>query len=673
MKLVQVNIAATEVMLFTPLPQMHMANVLLDNKICNESEIVTLEYVNSESLSKMFFDIAEHKPDIVAFSAYMWNFKMVDQLSQSLKDWSDNKCWIVWGGPHVSEDPLNFLKKYKNSIDFLVTWYGEKPIMQITKAWKDNNGSLIDAKENLFNDKVKGVYFHGNFKNNIFSKPEEEQLMISQSKQNNVKAKEESNIYNQFQGDAFGLRAGDFIPLTELPEAYQYNRLPQHIKNNISERVFMLESYRGCPFSCSYCLWGVASKKIDYLSSERMNKEFSTMVEYGVRHFNLADAGFGLRKERDVAFLNHVMDVQSQVKHKINLSGYWFWQTLSDEMLEIMKKVIDMGIMGQIDVGIQTFNPTVTKVMRRPTNYEKFHNTVSRIKKFNIPFQMDLILGLPGDNFKGFLGSVQNVMTIEPNKFQTFPLSILPGSDYDRRRKELGIKTMKGSKSMDIDSIIETKSFPRDEIKKALRVESFFYLTYTLRLLNNTFKYLAKVTNTTFYDASLGLYEWSVNNERLIFKLTTKYYESLYENRHIGRKNLDNFLFKNFGEIHDEFQNYIKNYLYQNKKEKFFNELKEFLAFEFLLFPKKYQTIHNTSSFKDYIEEFIPNEKSLVTKFKSKNLYQTYFSVRKNLFKDKYNVVFTEPKSNFREGGISTQYNFWKWKISLERKLSLVV
>ena len=91
----------------------------------------------------------------------------------------------------------------------------------------------------------------------------------------------------------------------------------------------------------------------------------------------------------------------------------------------------------------------------------------------NLQTTSEVILGLPGDDFKGFLGSVQNVMTIEPNKFQTFPLSILPGSDYDRRRKELGIKTMKGSKSMDIDSIIETKSFPRDEIKKALERDNF--------------------------------------------------------------------------------------------------------------------------------------------------------------------------------------------------------
>jgi hypothetical protein len=135
----------------------------------------------------------------------------------------------------------------------------------------------------------------------------------------------------------------------------------------------------------------------------------------------------------------------------------------------------------------------------------------------------------------------------------------------------------------------------------------------------------------------------------------------------LGRKNLDNFLLKNFGDIHEEFQDFIENYLNQNKKEKFINELNEFLAFEFSLFPKKFQTIYKTTSFNNYIEEFIPNNKSLVAKFTSKKLYQTYLSNGKNSYKDKYMVTFTEPVSNFREGGISTQYNFWKWKISLER------
>ena len=76
MKLVQVNIAATEVMLFTPLPQMHMTNVLLDNNICSEKEIVTLEYVNAESLSKMFFDLPlEEKDKIKMNEEYPYGYE----------------------------------------------------------------------------------------------------------------------------------------------------------------------------------------------------------------------------------------------------------------------------------------------------------------------------------------------------------------------------------------------------------------------------------------------------------------------------------------------------------------------------------------------------------------------------------------------------------------------
>lgn len=672
MKIVQVNIAATEVMLFTPLPQLHMANVLLDNQICSEKEIVTLEYINSEALSKIFFEVAKHKPDIVAFSAYMWNIKLVDQLSESIKSWSDNKCWVVWGGPHVSEDPLYFLKKHKKSVDFLVTWYGERPIIQITKSWKDSKGNLSSAKENLINQKVKGIYFNGEFKNNLLSKSEEESLMVLQKKQNHGNTVEESPRYNQFGGDAYGLRAGDFIPITELPEAYQYKRLPQHIKDNISERVFMLESYRGCPFSCSYCLWGVAQKKCDYLSVDRMNLEFENMVNFGVRHFNLADAGFGLKKERDISFLKNIIEIQSQIKHKINLSGYWFWQTLNDEMLEVMKEVVSKGIMGQVDVGIQTFNPTVTKLMKRPTNFEKFNETMVRLKNHKLPFQMDLILGLPGDDYKGYLNSVENVMRIQPDKFQTFPLSILPGSDYDKRREELGIKTMKGSRTMEIDSIIETKSFPSTEIQKALRVESYFYLTYTLRIINNTLRHLAKVTETSFFEVSINLFEQTSNDDNIIFQLTGQYFKELYENRHLGRTLLDNFLFKNFDSIHKELKKCFLVYLKKHNKVNLKEDIFELLAYDLLIFPKLYSTIEKTKSFDKILEEFNPKKKSIIANFSSKIILEKFFP-NQQCNEKIFRISFTEPKSNFREGGIATQYNFWKWSTAIEPKLSIAV
>ena len=87
---------------------------------------------------------------------------------------------------------------------------------------------------------------------------------------------------------------------------------------------------------------------------------------------------------------------------------------------------------------------------------------------------MDLILGLPGDDLKGFLGSVKNIMMIEPNKFQTFPLSILPGSDYDRRRKELGITEQKHNELMKKYAKSPTKK--KRQIKK--KKETLYLLLY---------------------------------------------------------------------------------------------------------------------------------------------------------------------------------------------------
>ena len=643
MKLVQVNISANEIILFTPLPQMHMANSITYNNVLEIDQIITLEYGNAESISKIFFDIAELKPDVVTFSTYMWNFKIVDQLSYSLKDWSSNKCWIIWGGPHISEDPHRFMKEYFKSVDFIVAWYGEKPIIQILMSWKQNKGNLRKSKDEIEFKNFKGIYFVKN--------------LLSSNSQIEIKNSEDY---------IFGHKAGDFIPLTELSEAYNYEKLPSHIKDNISERVFMLESYRGCPFSCAYCLWGVASKKIDFLSSERIIDEFDNLINYGARQFNLADAGFGLKKERDVAFLKHLLEVKKSLKIDINLSGYWFWQTLSDEMLELMKEIIDQGIMGQLDVGIQTFNLEVTKIMKRPTNYKSFDVVLNKAKALDIPFQMDLILGLPGDNFKGFLHSVKQVMNYGPNKFQTFPLSIWPGSDYDRRRSELGIKTVQGSRTMDIDSIVETKSFKRKEIVKALRVESYFYLTYTLRLLNKTIQNIGLASDTSFFDITIKLYEWSTRRKNSIFNLTSHYYESLYENRHLGRKNLDLYLFDNLDEIHTDLIKFIKYIIkndndYKIKPDKY-DYLFELLKFELMIFPKRFKIITDLKTF-DNIIDINSGDKEIIANFKSQILYNLYFPAKK--IRSVYKVKYKEPVSNFREGGISTQYNFWKWQYSI--------
>jgi len=637
-----------------------MQNVLLDNDACDPDEIVILEYENSADISKIFFDIIRHDPDIVTFSTYLWNFKVAQQLSRSLKDLYGKKCWIVWGGPHISEDPLFFVKRYERSVDLLVAWYGEAPIEHIINAWKDSGGDLETAKSLLMEKRVKGIYFNASVVDNM-SLIEKENILKGQKKVNHF-AIVDQDRYNKFSGEIFGIRAGDFIPFNDVPQAYQLDRMPKTITSDIAERIFLLESYRGCPFSCSYCLWGVAHKKCDYHTPERMINEFEQLLGWGARQFNFADAGFGLKKDRDLQFLKAVINCQNHLEDPINLSGYFFWQTLTDEALDVIEELVGIGVMGQLDIGIQTFNHTVTKVMKRPTNFEKFENTIERIRARSIPFQMDLILGLPGDDFKGYLNSVKKVISFEPNKFQTFPLVILPGSDYDKRREELGIKTLKGSRTLDIDTIVETASFSRHEIEKAFRVESYFYLTYTLRLFNKAFKGMAHERNVSFYDISMALFEWSSTNENIIWKLTSKYFDMLYEDRHQGRSNLDNFLFKNYGEVRDTMSEFIKLQLVKSTDESV-EKVLELLNFDMLLFPKVYETIDEVDSFGTAPIEKLVKQRSVVAKFKHKDVLTVNGITCDD--QEEYSLKFSERNCNFREGGISTQYNFWKWNVKL--------
>ena len=658
-KIVQVMVHSGK-MLFTPLPQLHMQNVLLDSGICTQDEIVILEYENCADISRIFFDIIAHEPDIVTFSTYLWNFKVAQQLSRSLKDLYGDKCWIVWGGPHISEDPLFFVKRYERSVDLLVTWYGEAPIQHIISAWKNFNGALTAAKLSFVENRIKGVYFNAHVDENM-SALEKESILKDQQKVNNFAIIDQER-YNKFSGEIFGIRAGDFIPFNDVPQAYQIDRLPSTITDDISERIFLLESYRGCPFSCSYCLWGVAHKKCDYHTPERMIDEFKQLISWGARQFNFADAGFGLKKDRDLQFLKEVISCQTTLNDPINLSGYFFWQTLTDEALDVIEELVGMGVMGQLDIGIQTFNPIVTKVMKRPTNFEKFESTIERIRTRNIPFQMDLILGLPGDDFKGYLNSVKKVISFEPNKFQTFPLVILPGSDYDKRRDELGIKTLKGSRSLDIDTIVETASFSRIDIEKAFRIESYFYLTYTLRLLNKAFKGLAEELNISFYDVSMALFDWSSSNENIIWQLTSKYFNMLYEDRHQGRSNLDNFLFKNYGDVCDTLSEFIRQQLKGTDTERV-ERILELLNFDMLLFPKVYETIEMMDSFGDTPIEKLIKRRSVIARFKCKDVLAINGITCDD--QDEYTLRFSERICNFREGGISTQYNFWKWNVEL--------
>lgn len=492
-------------LVFTPLPQLRLKQALIRGGHY-PSDITILEYRRDGSIQAMLDEIIQLKPDVVGFSCYTWNFIAVERLSVALKAYSP-AITVIWGGPHVSECAERFLAKYTDSVDLIITWFGE------TTFTKSMQMLEVGSTPSEISMQLPGSWTPG-----------------------------------------CGKHAVEYPHLASL--GYPYDFMPRSVTDNIANRVFLIESFRGCPWSCAYCLWGQAEKKYPALSAQEMKSQMYRMVEDGARIFMYADAGLGLMREdgqqRDLAVYQGFVDDRILMNAGAQIRGYFFWQTLNDDMLDVIAELIKQGVMGQLDIGIQTFNKAVLQDLMRPTNYDKFFDTIERLHKHDIRFSLDLILGLPGDTLEGFKESLRKVIKCRPDRTQSFPLSILPGTGYDLRRDELGIKTIRGSYRDDAETIIATKTMPYKDMLEALELEAWMFLYYAEGLFAKTLNFIAERDRTDELDVLVGLKDWSSRNAPHLYALAEVYRSKLYDSRSDGRYALEQLLMDTFVEVYKE-------------------------------------------------------------------------------------------------------------------------
>lgn len=305
--------------------------------------------------------------------------------------------------------------------------------------------------------------------------------------------------------------------------------------------------------NCSYCLWGQAEKSYEALSADTMVEQMYSMVCDGARIFMYADAGLGLiredGKQRDLEVFRRFASDGVLQRNKVELRGYFFWQTMTDETLDVIKELIDQKVMGQLDIGIQTFNPAVLPDLQRPTNYDKFFATVERLHQRDIRFSLDLILGLPGDNFDGFRESLRKVISCRPDRTQSFPLSILPGTAYDLRRDELGIETIRGSYRDDAETVIATNTFSYADMQRALDLEAWMFLYYAEGLFAEGLNAIALRTGRDELDLLQSLKAFDAP---ALHSLVEIYRGMLYDSRSDGRHALEQRLMETFSQVYQE-------------------------------------------------------------------------------------------------------------------------
>ena len=325
------------------------------------------EYTINDSMSHILSKIYRKKPDVVALSCYIWNFKQVLELAHNLKI-ANPHIKIILGGPEVSFSQREIMQN-NEFVDYIISGEGEVTIKLLFESIKNNTVCDIDGVTYRNNGDIK------------VCKPRE-------------------NVKN----------------LDDLPFVYD------DCSDILNNKIIYYESSRGCPFSCSYCLSGEDSK-VRFLSLDRVKNDIDFFVSHNVPLVKFVDRTFNANRKRAYEIFEYIINNCGNTKFHMELAG----DLLDDDTINLLKKA-PKDIM-QFEIGVQTTNAHTMQAINRKIDEDKlFRNITKLIKNGNIHIHLDLIAGLPYEDLASFKKSFCDVMKLKPDVLQLGFLKLLDGS-----------------------------------------------------------------------------------------------------------------------------------------------------------------------------------------------------------------------------------------------------
>lgn len=336
------------------------------------TEVEILVFKKGESLEEISEAIINTKPQVIGFSCYVWNILKVLKIAKKLKrKFPDIK--IVFGGPDVSPRARPLMKKH-DFIDVTVIGEGEETFTELLQAWFSWETDISGIKGIAYREKGK-VFFTG----------------------------ERGQIQN----------------LDEIPSPYLERIIDENMIIN-SEHYVPTETMRGCPYRCHFCYYHKGFSQVTFFPLERVERELKYILEKEPRGIYLMDPTFNIDQERAKVILRMVI----RYNRKSNLHVELKAELLDEEMMDLLKEAkTDF-----IEIGIQSANKKTLQLINRHFDPDKFSQNIALLNKKNIPFEIQLIDGLPADNYETLKESINWLLSMRPNNIKIMRLMILPGT-----------------------------------------------------------------------------------------------------------------------------------------------------------------------------------------------------------------------------------------------------
>ncbi|HSH35915.1 B12-binding domain-containing radical SAM protein [Schnuerera sp.] len=533
--------------------------------------IELMEFTVNQNIDYIVGEIYKKNPDIIGFSTYIWNREETLKICEVLKIIKP-EMKIILGGPEVSFDGKDILQN-NFFVDIVVYGEGEATFRELLKT-------SLDGKDDY--SKVKGIFCR-------------EGKEIIQTPPRPLIEK-----------------------LDSIPSPYV------EIGDEFKNKIVYFESSRGCPFNCQFCLSSTI-KGVRYFDLERVKKDLDSLIKAEVKQVKFVDRTFNANKKYAMEIMNFIIEKNPK---NINFHFEVTAHLLDREMLNFIKKAKE-GLF-QFEIGVQSTNSKTIEAVGRTTDFNKLKLVCKEIKSNNnIHQHLDLIAGLPYENYESFKKSFNDVYEIKPEKIQLGFLKLLKGSGLRKDKDKHNFKFL----DQPPYEVLETDYISYREMLKLKGIEDLVEKYFNEGYFKHSLEYLIRNKYITAFDFFEDLLKyWEKNKYHTISHSRNRLYKILLD--FYIRKDFDNSV------VFKELMKY--DYIYNNNNPNIprFLERTEVK----LIQRNKHNILKNEKLLDKYLNQYknIATKKIInkihIEKFKVdiEELISNQYSMDNNMLKDRY-------------------------------------
>lgn len=404
-----------------------------------EYEVTMREYTIKDPAMNIVSDLFTLQPDVIGFSCYIWNIEQTIPIISMLKKVLP-QVKIVLGGPEVSYDVTYWMERLQD-VDFIVVGEGEETFKHLLQE--------IEGEQKFH--LVFGLAYRDRTQQVVVNPPRPK------------------------------------LDLTTLPSPFRFEEdLPE-----LSKRITYIETSRGCPFSCQFCLSSI-EVGVRYFDIDKMKQEILFLIENGAKLIKFVDRTFNIKRDYAMEMFQFLIDHHQGCVFQFEITA----DIMRPEVIEFLNEKAPPGIF-RFEIGVQSTNDYTNELVKRKQNFSKLSRTVNLVREGGkITQHLDLIAGLPEENYDSFKQTFNDVYALDPEELQLGFLKMLRGTGVRIQAAAHDYVYMEHAPY----EILSNNVLSFAEIVRIKRVEDVLEKYWNAHRLDHTVRYLTKHSFDTPFD-----------------------------------------------------------------------------------------------------------------------------------------------------------------------------